>query len=318
MTQTLVVIVNYRTAAMVEDCLRSLEQEVASGDVRVVVTDNDSGDGDRLAGFVDRAGYGAWASVVPLPKNGGFAYGNNAAIRGPLASPNPPRYVWLLNPDTLVRPGALRELVAFLNANPKAGIAGSRLEDPDGTPQRSAFRFHSFWSELENGARLGALSKALSRRIVAPPVPVGEEPVRTDWVAGASMLVKREVFEQAGLLDEGYFMYFEEVDFHRRAAEAGYECWYVPRSRVVHLVGQASGVTDKNVRRRRPGYWFDARARYFASHHGRIGKLAIDLAWAGGYASYRLRRALQRKPDTDSPRLLWDFVRHNLLPGARG
>lgn len=313
----LVVIVNYKTAAMVEDCLRSLDPEIVGLDVRVVVTDNASGDADRLAAFVQSAGYGGWCEVRALPRNGGFAYGNNEGMRDAIESTAPPRYVWLLNPDTLVHAGALRELVAFLDAHPVVGIAGSRLEDPDGTPQRSAFRFHSFWSELENGTRLGPLSRALAPHVVAPPVPQGDEPIRTDWVAGASMLVRREVFEKVGLLDEEYFMYFEEVDFHRRAAEAGFECWYVPRSRVVHLVGQASGVTDKKVRKRRPAYWFDARSRYFAQHHGRLGKLAIDLAWAAGHATFRVRRALQRKPDTDPPALLRDFLKHNFLPGAR-
>jgi GT2 family glycosyltransferase len=132
------------------------------------------------------------------------------------------------------------------------------------------------------------------------------------------MIIRREVFEAVGPLDEGYFMYFEEVDFCHRARRAGWPCWYVPAARVVHLVGQTSGVTDpKAARRRRPGYWFLARRRYFLGNRGRAATLLADLAWATGHASYRLRRILQRKPEDDAQSLLWDFIRFNFLLARR-
>ena len=220
----LIVILNYRSASLCIDCLRSLAPEVAANDgTKVVVTDAPSGDDSvaRIGAAIGEQGWADWCTLTPLAKNGGFAYGNNEAIKPALASVDKPDYVLLLNPDTVVRPGAVDALLAFMDANPKAGIAGSRLEHPDGAPQRSAFRFPSVLSEVESGMRLGPVSKALKRRIVAPPVPQGAEPVRTDWVAGASMIVRREVFEAIGLLDDGYFMYFEEVDFCLRAARAG-------------------------------------------------------------------------------------------------
>jgi GT2 family glycosyltransferase len=198
----------------------------------------------------------------------------------------------------------------------EVGIAGSRLEEPDGTPQRSAFHFPSILGELEGGLRLGLISRLLARWVVAPDVPDVPGPI--DWVAGACMIIRREVFEQVGLMDEGYFMYFEEVDFCRRARRAGWPCWYVPTARVVHLVGQSSGVTDpRAARRRRPSYWFHARRRYFLNNHGRAATALADLAWSLGYATFRLRRLIQRKPDTDPEWLLWDFIRFNFLPAAR-
>ncbi|MDB5349039.1 MAG: glycosyl transferase family 2 [Planctomycetota bacterium] len=315
-TSTLIVIVNYRTSELTLDCLRSLEAEVAPArGVRVVVTDNGSGDGSvgRLIVGILRYGWSDWASVQPLPRNGGFAYGNNAAISRALESDEPPDFVILLNPDTVARPGSIRALIEFMSAHPEIGLAGSRLEDPDGTPQRSAFRFPSILSELDGGMRLGVVSRLLAGRVIAPPVPV--EPCEVDWVAGASLIVRREVFEQIGLLDEGYFMYFEEVDFCRRARLAGRPCWYVPDSRVVHLVGQSSGVTDrKAVPRRRPAYWFEARRRYFLSHLGRARTVLADLAWSAGYASYLLRRRFRSTPEAEPPHLLRDFLRHNFLP----
>jgi N-acetylglucosaminyl-diphospho-decaprenol L-rhamnosyltransferase len=323
----LVVILNYRSAALCVDCLRSLMPEVAANPgTRVVVADAPSGD-DSVAvigGAIAANGWDDWCSLTALPKNGGFAYGNNAVIRPYLVTPSAaetgvPPYVLLLNPDTVVRPGAVRALLDFMDRTPSAGIAGSRLEDPDGTPQRSAFRFPTVLSELEHGLRLGPVSKLLKRRVVAPPVPAGNEPVRTDWVAGASMIVRREVFDAVGLLDDGYFMYFEEVDFCLRAARAGWPCWYVPASRVVHLVGQSSGVTNaKQATKRRPKYWFESRRRYFVRNHGVVKAALADLCWTTGFATFRARRAVQRKPDTDPACMLGDFVRNSVLvAGAR-
>ena len=155
----LVVVVNYRTADLTIDCLRSLEPEIGprGDDARVVVTDNASGDGSpgRIEAAIRENGWASWAEFRPLEKNGGFAFGNNAAIRPFLESGSPPRYVLLLNPDTIVRPGAVAALVEFMDANPAVGIAGSRLEDPDGSPQRSAFRFYSALGELEGAMKPG-------------------------------------------------------------------------------------------------------------------------------------------------------------------
>ncbi|MBX9584142.1 MAG: glycosyltransferase family 2 protein [Gemmataceae bacterium] len=318
MSSVHVVIVNYRTAGLTVDCLRSLAPEVAAlaGGSRVTVVDGGSADGsaEHLAAAVAAEAWGGWCDLLPLAENRGFAAGNNAAIRPVLAGPNPPDYVLLLNPDTVVRPGAVRTLVEFLDARPRVGIAGSRLEDPDGTPQVSAFRFHGIASQFEGGLRLGVVSRLFWRQVVAPPARDEAHP--TDWVSGAAMMVRRAVFDAVGLLDEGYFLYFEETDFCRRARRAGWGCWYAPAGRVVHLVGQSTGITAP--RRRVPGYWFASRQRYFRRNHGRGYALLADLAWAAGYALWRVRRRVQRKPDTDPVGLLGDFVRYNLLPGRPG
>jgi N-acetylglucosaminyl-diphospho-decaprenol L-rhamnosyltransferase len=316
----LVVIVNYRTSRLVIETLRSLETEVAAlPGLSVVVVDNASGDGSSecLTNAVRDHGWSDWASVLPLEKNGGFSAGNNAAIRPVLESNAAPRYVLLLNPDTVVRPGAVRALFDFMESRPDVGLAGSRLEDPDGTPQQSAFRFPSILSELETSLRLRLSSRLLARWAVAPPVIDHAGP--TDWVAGASMIVRREVFDAIGLLDEGYFLYYEEVDFCRRAFLAGWPCWYVPQSRVVHLVGQSSGLntSPKTSRRRKPAYWFEARRRYFLSHLGRARTILADLAWSIGYATYRIRRFILCKPDRDPDRLLRDFLHHSSLFGFK-
>jgi len=316
----LIVIVNYRTADLTIACLHSLAGELrAIPDARVIVADNASGDDsvirikhaaiEQLAEVHDRV------MILPLPRNAGFAYGNNQAIRYAREALEPFEYILLLNPDTLVRAGAISKLIEFMDRNPRAGIAGSRLEDPDGTPQRSAFRFHTIFSEFDNGLHLGFVSRLLARKVVAPPCP--SEACRADWVAGASMIIRAQALSDVGLLDEQYFMYFEEVDFCRRANRAGWRTWYVPESRVVHLVGQSSGVTDpQQQRKRRPAYWFDSRRRYFVKNHGRVYASLADAAFATGYMLWRLRRRLQRKPDNDPSHLLADFLRHSVF--ARG
>jgi len=310
-----IVILNYRTPSLTIDCLRSLVGEVRSlPGTRVVVADNASGDGsvEQIAAAIEAEGWGEWASLMPLERNGGYAFGNNAVIRVALKSTNPPPYFLLLNPDTIVRPGALQALVNFMDEHPNVGIAGSRLEDPDGTPQHSAFRFHSVLSELDYSLRVGVVSKLLSKWLVAPPV--SEQTCQTDWVAGASMIVRREVFESVGLLDEQYFMYFEEVDFCLMANKSGWLCWYVPQSRVVHLVGQSSGVTDtKRPPKRLPAYWFNSRRRYFLKNHGWLYAAMVDAARVFGLVLWRWRRVIQRKPDIDPPKLLSDFLLNSVF-----
>jgi N-acetylglucosaminyl-diphospho-decaprenol L-rhamnosyltransferase len=305
-----VIIVNYRTAKLCADCLDSLAGEVADmRDLHVEVLDGASGDDSVavLGEFIARRGYSGWCKLTPMDRNGGFAAANNSAIRSTLGSAEAPELYLLLNPDTVVRPGAIRKLVEFLGTHPRAGMVGARLEDPDGTPQNSAFNFPSVVGEFELAVRLGLVTRLLHKWMTVPPARA--EAHRCDWVAGACMLVRREVFEQIGLLDEGYFMYYEEVDFCRRAAWGGWECWYQPSARVAHLVGQSSGVTDtKRPPQRLPAYWFESRRRYFEKNHGPAYRIAADVAWTAGHAIYAVYRTLRGRRSSDPPMLARDFL----------
>ncbi|MFT3923806.1 MAG: glycosyltransferase family 2 protein [Myxococcales bacterium] len=313
--EVLVVIVNYRTAALSIDCLRSLSGEAASmPGLRTVVVDNDSADGsrERIAAAIVDDGFTGWAVCIEAPRNGGYAYGNNLPIREALSQARAPGLFMLLNPDCQVRPGALSELAAFMDAHPRVGIAGSCLENPDGSLWSTAFRFPSVLGELEGGARLGPLTRMLSRWEV--PVKMGDRAERVDWLPGASMMIRRDVFESIGLMDEEFFLYYEETDFCLRAKRAGWPCWYVPDSRVMHIAGQSTGVTDRTgPPKRRPQYVFDSRHRYFVKNHGTVYAVLADLAWTCALASFRVRRALQGKPDSDPPFLLADSVRNSTL-----
>jgi len=310
----LVAVLNWRTPALTIECLRSLEREIAGlPGARVIVTDNASNDESlqRIGEAIRGNGWSSWAELMALPKNGGFSYGNNAAIRAGLSRNPPVDGVLLLNPDTVVRPGAIRSLLEFMETHPRVGLVGSRLEDPDGTPQRSAFRFHSLLGDFEGAVRFGPISKLLGRWVIAPPP--SDEACPADWVAGASLLIRREVFETIGLLDEGYFLYYEEVDFCLRARRAGWPCWYEPSSRVVHLVGQATGLTNKAHRKRRPPYWFNSRRRYYVKNHGRAYAALADLLWWIGLATGQVRRIAASKGDSVPPWILRDAIANSVF-----
>lgn len=318
-SRVLVVIVNYRSAPWAVECLRSLVPEIAAHPgARAVVVDNCSPDDSVavLRAAIRDEGWSAWATLMRSTINGGFVHGNNLAIGPALRAPQPPDVIWLLNPDTRVRPGAMAAMLAFLAAHPQVGILGSGLDEGDGQPWPYAFRFPSAWSELEQGARLGLLTRLLQGKVVARRMP--EQPTRVDWVPGASMMVRRQVFESAGLMDDDYFLYFEETDFCLQAKRAGWSCWYLPQARVVHVAGQSTGVTAKKAEATPlPDYWFESRRRYFVKNHGRLYAIVADLLWMGGFALWRLRRRLQRKADTDPPGMLRAFFHHSALFHAR-
>jgi GT2 family glycosyltransferase len=313
--RTLVVVVNYRTPDLTVDCLSSLAAEVAANPgLRAVVVDNGSGDDSatRIEAAIAARGW-RWAELLRLACNAGYGAGNNAALRPALTAGQPPDDLLLLNSDTLVRPGAVGALTGFLAERPAVGLVGCRLEAPDGTPRRSAFRFPNLASELDGALQFGPVSRLLRRWWVAPPVASVPRPA--DWLAGAALLVRRAVFESVGLFDEAYFLYYEDVDLCRRAWQAGWSCWYLPASRVVHLVGRSSGLNSAR-HQPPPDYWFAGRRRYFLKHHGAAYALAADAAQALGLGLRAGRWALQRPTDPEPARLLVDFVRRGIVRPA--
>ncbi|MGY4828002.1 glycosyltransferase family 2 protein [Sphaerotilaceae bacterium SBD11-9] len=314
-SRLLVSIVAWKGADLTIDCLRSIEPELPSvPGMQVVVVDNASpdGSGERVERAIADNGWGAWATLVRASGNHGFAAGNNVAIRRMLADKHPADFVLLLNPDTLVRPGALRILLDFLIARPEVGMAGGRSEDLDATPQGCCFRFPKAIGEMLGYLGVGVLDRLFERQLTRLGIP--EQPRQVDWVSGAFVMFRKAVIDDIGLMDEGFFLYFEETDYLHRAQKAGWSCWHVPQSRVVHLVGQSSGVTNRNQAPKRvPAYWFESRRRYFVRHHGRLNTALGDLLVIMAYPVGRLLRWLRRKPDRAAPHFLRDFIRHSAI-----
>lgn len=285
-----VIVLNYRTYDLTVACLASLEGEVEPG-VRVVVVDNASADGsaDRIERAIADRGWSAWAAVVRAPSNGGFAAGNNVGLRAVDAT----AYV-LLNSDTIVQPGALRALREALHAHPDAGVIGSGILTPEGGLAYSSFRFAAPVSELIRAANTGPITHALRR--FDPILPLEDAPRDADWVSFAAVLIRRATIDAVGLLDDGYFMYFEDVDYCRRARAAGWKVLYWPRAKIVHLEGGSSSMSDRQ-RKRAPRYYYEARARYFAKWYGRSGLWAANLLWCLGRAVSLAREAAGRAPN---------------------
>ena len=316
--KVLVVIVNYRTAELTINCLKSLIPELSLlPGMQVTVVDNNSEDDSvtQIQQAINTEGWGDWINLIASQHNGGFAYGNNLAIRPVLESTYPADYYLLLNPDTEIRSGAIKNLVDFMEEHPQAGIAGSRFELLDNTPWDIGLRFPTILSELDAGLRLGIVSKLLHRWTAARPIKRKIQSV--DWIPGASMIIRREVLETVGFMDEEYFLYYEETDYCLQAKRAGWSCWYVPDSLVMHIGGQSTRVEIPNEPPERlPKYCFDSRRRYFIKNHGFVYTAIADLLWIVGYSTWKVRRFIQRKPNNDPPYYLQDFIKNSVLINA--
>lgn len=308
-----VIIVTYKSARLTIDALRSvgLEREATGLQIRAVVVDNASGDAPEIIEAVNLSGWGSWACVVAAPKNGGFSFGNNLGIERACATRRPD-YIYLLNPDAVVRPHAVATLVEFLETRRDVGVAGSSFEDADGTHWPIAFRFPGLLSELNAGLQFGLVSRVLRRWETARVMAQTSQP--TDWICGASMMIRPAVFDAIGGFDENYFLYFEETDFCYRARRAGFPTWYVPASRVMHIRGQSTKVTElSDVPKRLPAYWFASRRRYFYVTFGISRAMAIDVVALIAYTLGSVKRLVQRRRRDVVPHFVRDLLANSIL-----
>lgn len=303
-----VVVLNYRTPSLVADCLASLAPERTAGArFSVVVVDNASGDdsADVIERLLADRGWGSWCSVSRSSRNGGFSAGNNLGIRAIRAD----AYL-LLNSDTLVRPGAIERLLEELHAHPEAGLIGPRLQWPDGKPQDSTFNYPTPLTEFLRAAGTGVFDWLLPRHITA--IPVDRTPAEVDWVSFAAVLVRGSALRDIGMMDEGYFMYFEDIDYCRRARRAAWKVRYCPEARIVHLRGGSSPVKSLAAARQPlPEYWYASRARYYAKYYGRAGLWLANGCWLAGRCVSRCREVLERR-ESSIPRRQWRDIWRNV------
>ncbi len=129
-----------------------------------------------------------------------------------------------------------------------------------------------------------------------------------DWLPGASLIIRREVFAAIGLMDDDYFLYYEETDFCLQAKRAGWDCWYVPESRVMHIVGQSTGVTVRDQRPRRlPAYLHISRRRFFVKNYGWLYAALVDIVWFFSRILSRIIHFLRGMQTNEPPHVLKDF-----------
>ena len=261
-------------------------------DLDVVVVDNGS---DGSAEYVEERFAGVRAIHCA---NHGFAHANNRAALDADA-----RYVLFLNPDTELIDGELAELVAHMDAHPELGLAGCRQLDSDGRLCPTARRFPSVGRALGEALGPERLSFArAARRIGARPLAL-RRGLPCDWTAGSFMLVRREALAAAGLLDERFFFYSEEVDLCLRVKRAGWEIHHLPQLTIVHY----GGSTEASPRME--AQMAHARSQYAAKHFGPLRRRAFVAAiglrhllrWLAFSRSRRAERAAAHRARADDP-----------------
>lgn len=308
-----VVIINYRTPDLVIQCLNSLLTELVDVSARVVVVDNASCDGSfaTIKDWISARDSGNCVQLVESATNAGFSGGNNIGIQAVDAD-----YYLLLNSDTIVRPGAIAILLQTAVRERRAGMISPRLEWPDGTPQESCFRFLSPMSELIGTARTGPVTTMLRKFVV--PLPPSNSAIEPQWTSFACVLLRREMVDEIGFMDEGFFMYFEDVEYCHRAHQAGWMIVHNPEARVVHLRGGSSPVKQRTLERRRlPPYYYASRTRYFYLVYGWPGLTFANVLWHLGRCVSKCREVLGRRERGSSEnewRDIWTNWRHPNAP----
>lgn len=310
-----VIIVNYKTGTLVAESLGRLAA-ARSGevDLKVVVVDNQSPDDsvDVIRRAIDQLSGQTWIDLVAHGHNGGFAAGNNVGFRRVTALNWPVDHYFLLNPDASIQADTLPELLGFMERLARPAVLGCVQINEAGAPRPSSFRFPSLASEFQRGASLGMVERIWPHSRVALPVPTQPEPA--DWVTGAAFLLPKPIVDQVGLMDEGFFLYYEEVAYMHQIRAAGHEIWCVPSAKITHIAGASTGiVTGRAKARRMPIYWYRSWRRYFMTIHGSRSMWACGLAWLAGHAIHRiLSLVVSRRRTTGGPSSV-DFIRYALL-----
>lgn len=315
----LVVLLNYKTPKMTADAMHRTREAMRGLAGDILVVDNDSRDGSfeylqNEISKIDPNDDLSQCSIVQSDHNGGFGFGNNVGIRSGLADGSYD-YFYIQNSDAFPADQAISLLKDFLDDNPTAGFAGSHLHGEDGHPHFTQFRFPSLASEFEGSANIGPITRILKKYQVPLLNLHDKDPSPVDWIAGASIMVRKEVFDDIGLFDENFFLYFEEVDLCRRARQKGWTTHYVPQSRVVHLGSVSTGM---GTWQRIPTYWLDSRLYYYEKHFGKFyATLATLLLFVGGSLA-RFRHLVggprHTGPDGFQADLLAHFIRNIWRP----
>jgi len=261
-----IVIVNYDTRDELRDCLRSIGASQGSFCYRAIVVDNDSTDGSVE---MVRSEY-PWAEVIASPRNGGYPYGNNLGLRAAGfgregAAEELPRYALLLNPDTVLPPSALAEMLAYMDEHSDVGASGPKLVRQDGSLDKACRR--SFPTPLVSFTHMSHLDRLFphSRRLARYNLTYldPDQEADVDALVGAFMLIRREALQEAGLLDEEFFMYGEDLDLCYRIKEHGWRIVYYPRVSVLHI----KGASTRKSSARAIAAFYDAMRIFHRKHY---------------------------------------------------
>ncbi len=292
-----IVIVNWNTRDMLARCLRSIYDTKGPLSIEVFVVDNASSD-DSVA--MARRDFPK-VRLIANTENMGFGRANNQGMRASTGL-----YLLLLNSDTEVLPGTLQELVRFVQATPEAGMAGAKLLFADGSQQTSHGRLPTLFTEMLNMLGLVVLH---STSPAARSTAETDGLVETDWLLGACMMVRREVFETTGGFDEDYFMYTEEIDWCRRVKTLGWRVYFVPTAHIVHYWRASTSQARDWMK----AELYKSKCLYFRKHDGLLAEIAFKLTVlvtsaikAALYSAVALFRGDQRQ----KARMWWFVAMH--------
>ncbi|MCK9580531.1 MAG: glycosyltransferase family 2 protein [Methanoregula sp.] len=228
------VILNYKTKGLLKNCLKSIiASDLKNLRYEIIVVDNASGDGVKEM----LAEHFAGVIFIQNRYNLGMGAGNNLGIKQARG-----KYVIILNPDTVVFPDAVMKLYNFMEQNERAGIAGPKLTNPDGSLQYTRCRFPSFLTPVYRRTPLQRL-KQVRRRLDSYLTKDQSYNItsQTDWLYGACLFIRSNALDKVGLFDERFFLGFEDTDLCRRMGNNGYEVWYYPASVAIHYPHRFSG-----------------------------------------------------------------------------
>ena len=242
-----VILVNYNGGSMIIDAIRSVIDTTVGMDIQIIVADNASSDGSLIA---IKDSFGDRVLVVEMGRNAGFAAANNAGIRKASSD-----FILFLNPDTIVLEGAIQSMLDYLHTHPEAGACGGNLYSRMMQPQ------FSYWTLLP-GARMewnGLFSDIFLHRKHKGSYEhnfTGQSK-EVAYVMGADLMVRKAVIDQVGMMDEDFFLFYEETELCYRIRKAGYRIVNVPDARIIHLEGEtidAMGVRREQMMRSRAIY----------------------------------------------------------------
>ena len=315
-----VIVVNYGTADLAAAAVQSvLERDHGGLAVDIHLVDNASPGADRetLSARAREAGWRDRVTFYPEEVNHGFGRGNNLVLKALAARETRPRYVFLLNPDARLENEALDILADVLDATPEAGFAGAGISKPETGPVAAAFRFPGLISEFTQTLGIGPLFRLFGQWRVALPPDHPQGPV--GWVSGAAVMMRFKAVEELGFFDPAFFLYYEETDLMRRAAKKGWQTWYVPKARVAHAEGVATGVrSDSAAHPPRPAYWYQSWAHYFRRSKGRWGAAILGSCVLLAAGLHLIQRWLRRKPAMLPENFLPDFWHNAARPLLAG
>lgn len=276
-----IIIVNWNTRELLAECLQSvISSQLSVTDNCPVITETlvvDNASADGSAAMV-RERF-PWVRLIESQENLGFAAGNNLALRQATG-----KNLLLLNPDTVVTEGALDLLLHVIEAIPDAAIVGAQLLNADGSPQMSIGAFPSLWSELP---MVNRVLRPVHRTYLMPKVGADFAVQSVDWVSGACLMIRREVVEAIGPLDENFWLYTEEADWCCRARVAGWEVLSVPQAQVYHLARAASRQRFEATML----HFYQSKVRFVHKHRGTTHASLIKAVLQAKAAVWRRRPA---------------------------